>query len=65
METGVPRDMLVCETGEEEGVFLAELDVTMLREYRKREKLQLQKQTTGIIWAYHGDLTILENFYHK
>lgn len=36
-ETGAPRDMLVSETGEEEGVFFAELDVTMLREYRKRE----------------------------
>ena len=25
--------MLVCETGEEEGIFLAELDVDLLREY--------------------------------
>lgn len=36
-ETGAPRDMLVSETGEEEGVFLAELDVDMLRKYRNRE----------------------------
>lgn len=36
-ETGVPRNMLVSETGEEEGVFFAELDVDMLRKYRKRE----------------------------
>ncbi len=36
-ETGEPRDMLVCETGEEEGVFFAELDVDMLRKYRKCE----------------------------
>lgn len=44
METGVPRDMLVCETGEEEGVFLAELDVTMLREYRKRENCNFKNR---------------------
>lgn len=36
-ETGAPLDMLVSETGEEEGIFLAELDVDMLRKYRKRE----------------------------
>lgn len=36
-ETGTPRDMLVCETGSEEGVFVAELDVDMLRKYRTRE----------------------------
>ena len=36
-ETGAPIDMLVSETGEEEGIFLAELDVDMLRKYRKRE----------------------------
>lgn len=36
-ETGDPRDMLVSETGDEEGVFVAELDVDMLREYRNRE----------------------------
>lgn len=36
-ETGAPRDMLVCETGDEEGVFFAELDVDMLRKYRKCE----------------------------
>ena len=34
-ETGVPRDMLVSETGDEEGVFFAELDVHMLRKYRR------------------------------
>lgn len=44
METGLPRDMLVCETGEEEGVFLAELDVTMLREYRKRENCNFKNR---------------------
>lgn len=36
-ETGVPRDMLVSETGDEEGIFYAELDVDMLRKYRNRE----------------------------
>ena len=36
-DTGAPRDMLVSETGDEEGVFVAELDVDMLREYRNRE----------------------------
>ncbi len=36
-ETGTPHDMLVCETGSEEGVFVAELDVDMLRRYRTRE----------------------------
>ena len=44
METGVPRDMLVCETGEEDGVFLAELDITMLREYRKRENCNFKNR---------------------
>ena len=43
-ETGAPRDMLVCETGEEEGIFLAELDVDLLREYRKREKCGLKNR---------------------
>ncbi len=37
-ETGTPRDMLVCETGEKEGIFLTELDVDLLREYRSRER---------------------------
>jgi predicted amidohydrolase len=36
-ETGAPRDMLVSEAGDEEGVFLAELDVDMLRKYRSCE----------------------------
>ena len=36
-ETGAPRDMLVNEAGDEEGVFLAELDVDMLRKYRSCE----------------------------
>ena len=36
-ETGAPRDMLVSEAGDEEGVFLAELDVDMLRKYRSSE----------------------------
>ncbi len=36
-ETGTPRDMLVSEAGSEEGVFVAELDVDMLRKYRTRE----------------------------
>ena len=44
METGLPRDMFVCETGEEESVFLAELDVTMLREYRKRESCNFKNR---------------------
>ena len=43
-ETGAPRDMLVCETGEEEGIFLAELDVDLLREYRNREKCGLKNR---------------------
>lgn len=43
-ETGAPRDMLVCETGEDEGVFLAELDVGMLREYRSREADNLKNR---------------------
>lgn len=36
-ETGAPRDMLVSETGDGEGVFVAELDVDMLRKYRNCE----------------------------
>ena len=44
METGIPRDMFVCETGEEISVFLAELDVTMLREYRKRESCNFKNR---------------------
>lgn len=36
-ETGAPRDMLVSETGDGEGVFVAELDVDMLRKYRSCE----------------------------
>lgn len=43
-ETGAPRDMLVCETGEEEGIFLAELDVDLLREYRNRKKCGLKNR---------------------
>ncbi len=43
-ENGTPRDMLVCETGEEEGIFLAELDVDLLREYRNREKCGLKNR---------------------
>ena len=43
-ENGAPRDMLVCETGEEEGIFLAELDVDLLREYRNREKCGLKNR---------------------
>lgn len=36
-ETGAPRDMLVSETGDGEGVFVAELNVDMLRKYRSCE----------------------------
>lgn len=36
-ETGASRDMLVSEAGNEEGVFVAELNVDMLRKYRNRE----------------------------
>lgn len=43
-ENGTPRDMLVCETGEEEGIFLAELDVDLLREYKNREKCGLKNR---------------------
>ena len=43
-ENGAPRDMLVCETGEEDGIFLAELDVDLLREYRNREKCGLKNR---------------------
>lgn len=43
-ENGTPRDMLACETGEEEGIFLAELDVDLLREYRNREKCGLKNR---------------------
>ena len=44
METGVPRDMLVCETAQEGGAILAEQDVTMLREYRKRENCNFKNR---------------------
>lgn len=44
LKTGVPRDMLVCETGDEEGVFFAELDVDMLRKYRNREAVGLKNR---------------------
>ena len=44
METGLPRDMLVCETGGEEGIFLAELDVSMLLEYRKLENCNFKNR---------------------
>lgn len=44
LKTGVPRDMLVCETGDEEGVFFAELDVDMLRKYRNRESVGLRNR---------------------
>lgn len=43
-ETGAPRDMLVCKMGEDAGVFFAELDVDMLREYRKREADNLKNR---------------------
>jgi predicted amidohydrolase len=43
-ETEAPRDMLACETGVEEGVFLAELDVDMLRKYRSREEVGLKNR---------------------
>lgn len=43
-ETGAPRDMLVYETREDEGVFFAELDVDMLREYRSREADNLKNR---------------------
>ena len=44
LKTGVPRDMLVCETVDEEGVFFAELDVDMLRKYRNRESVGLKNR---------------------
>jgi len=37
LETKCPRDMLVRKTSDEEGIFIAELDVDMLRRYRKNE----------------------------
>lgn len=43
-ETGAPHDMLVCETGNEEGVFFAELDVDMLQTYRNREAGNLKNR---------------------
>lgn len=43
-ETGAPRDMLVMETGEEEGVFLTEFNVDMLRKYRKSEIVGLKNR---------------------
>lgn len=36
--------MLVCETGGEEGIFLAELDVSMLLEYRKLENCNFKNR---------------------
>jgi len=36
-EHGAPRDMLVVEAGETEGVYLATFDLDELRDYRKRE----------------------------
>ena len=33
----ISRDMILCETGEEEGIFIAELDLDELRDYRARE----------------------------
>ena len=53
-ETGAPRDMLVCETGEEEGIFLAELDVDLLREYRKREKCGLKNRRPDLYGILTG-----------
>ena len=47
-ETGEPRDMLVSETGDEEGVFFAELDVDMLRKYRSREIGGLKNRRTEL-----------------
>ena len=47
-ETGAPRDMLVSETGDEEGVFFAELDVDMLRKYRSREIGGLKNRRTEL-----------------
>lgn len=32
-----PRDMCILESGEEEGMFLADIDLNLLREYRSRE----------------------------
>lgn len=43
-ETSAPRDMLVCKMGEGAGVFFAELDVDMLREYRNREADNLKNR---------------------
>lgn len=37
LDSGHPRDMLVAETGEAEGIFLVELDIAQLRAYRSRE----------------------------
>jgi predicted amidohydrolase len=36
-EDGPPRDMLVVEAGENEGVFIARFDIDRLRDYRQRE----------------------------
>ena len=47
-ETGEPRDMLVSETGDEEGVFFVELDVDMLRKYRSREIGGLKNRRTEL-----------------
>ena len=38
------RDMCVLEADESEGVFLARLDIAMLREYRKREAQNLRNR---------------------
>jgi predicted amidohydrolase len=34
---GVPRNTLIVEAGEEEGVYLADFDIDKIREYRRRE----------------------------
>ncbi len=42
------RDMCVLEADEAEGVFLARLDIAMLREYRKREMHYLRNRRPGL-----------------
>lgn len=37
LDANGPRNMLVIEAGENEGVFLAEVDMDKLRDYRERE----------------------------
>ena len=34
---GRPRDHLIVEAGEDEGIYLAEFDMEAIREYRQRE----------------------------